>query len=92
VKQRDLNDNLRLLDLSKEVSEIERKLEKLQEELGDLNFVDLMERKNKLNSSILNIMSKVYIVKVYLAFFIAHFFRFPDWKDPKMNSKAKSKN
>jgi hypothetical protein len=54
-----LNDNLRLLELAEKVSDADKRLEKLKSDLGDMNYVDLMERKGKINSTILDIMSKV---------------------------------
>ncbi|XP_059483386.1 DNA repair protein RAD50 [Neocloeon triangulifer] len=59
VKQRDLNDNLRLFELREKIATAEGKLSDLQEKLGNLNFVELMERKNKLNSTILSIMNNI---------------------------------
>lgn len=59
VKQRDLNDNVRLLELIESVDRMELELHELKEKVGDLNFVELVERKRKLNSRILDIMSEV---------------------------------
>jgi len=59
VKQRDLNDNMRLLELGDDVDKMQLELQELKEKVGDLNFVELVERKRKLNSRILDIMNEV---------------------------------
>jgi hypothetical protein len=59
VKQRELNDNMRLLELGDDVDKMQLELQQLKERVGDLNSVELGEQKRKLNSRILEIMNEV---------------------------------
>ncbi|CAB3360173.1 Hypothetical predicted protein [Cloeon dipterum] len=59
MKQRDLNDNLRLIDLEEQISGIDNKLSELKDELGSLNYGELKEKIKKLSRSINKIDTEI---------------------------------
>lgn len=54
-----MDDNLKMLEKLEQVATIEQKLEKLCSELGSLNYVELMNRKQQLCREIMKINAEV---------------------------------